>query len=432
MRSASLKSEFLVVDAERMFEDLQDGARIGGEEPPSGRAAGRHGVGRVFALGRSAVGWFLPRPAIQSELERLRAELVVTFNLIFGVLAAGVAILMVTVLDMPQVSREVAIVVMPAFVVGLGVGLTAVRVGALELAAHTTVANVFATMAVSALMLGGIQSSVVALWVMAPIVAGLLSGKRACTAWSGAVIATTATLFVLQQTGLVYIPSMDIPTYRATALINLSIACIGASAVIGAYETINANLRRTIALERAKFRYQAGHDILTQLPNRRLFMELQETALRRADRTKQKVGLFMIDLDEFKSVNDEHGHPAGDRMLQAVGNRLRRFLRVTDAVARLGGDEFAVLVELLDSREAAHTFALRLQSELSGDVEIAPGVVGTLSASIGVALYPDDGDTVEELHEAADAAMYAAKQQGGHRHRFIDREEPDDPFFDAS
>jgi diguanylate cyclase (GGDEF)-like protein len=222
---------------------------------------------------------------------------------------------------------------------------------------------------------------------------------------------------------------MDSATYRTTALINLAIACIGASAVVGSYETINANLRRTIALERTKFRYLAGHDILTQLPNRRLFMELQETALRRADRTKQKVGLFLIDLDDFKRVNDRFGHPAGDRMLQTVGGRLRRFLRVTDAVARLGGDEFAVLVELLDSRDDARVFAERLQSELSGDVEIGTGLIGTVAASIGVALYPDDGDTVEELHEAADAAMYAAKQQGGGTHRFAESAHADDPFF---
>ncbi len=415
-----------------MFEDLEDDARFAGEPPPSGRRQASRPGERIFGLGRAAVGRFLPRTPFTNELERLRAELVVTFNLIFLVLAGGVAILLLTVLEMPQVSRDSATVAMPTLVVGLALSLAAVRLRALELAAHLTVANIFATMAISALMLGGIQSSVIALWVMAPIVAGLLSGRRACTAWSGAVIGTMASLFFLQQSGIADFPAMDTDTYRATALINLSIACIGASAVIGAYETINANLRRTIALERAKFRYQAGHDILTQLPNRRLFMELQETALRRADRTKQKVGLFIIDLDDFKDVNDHHGHPAGDRMLQAVGARLRRFLRVTDAVARLGGDEFAVLVELLESRDAAGTFAERLQSELSGDVEIGPGIVGTLSASIGVALYPDDGDTVEELHEEADAAMYAAKQRGGGRSHFAERKSSNDPFFGQS
>ncbi len=416
-----------------MFEDQHDqdvasgGDGSSSEQTPLGRL-----TERMFGLGRAAVDWFLPATPIASELDRLRAELVVTFSLIFLVLSAGVGVIMATTLDMPEVSRDAALVVMPGLAVGLTFALAAVRfAAAYELAAQTSVATVFATMTVSALMLGGIESSVLALWVMTPIVAGLLCGRRACTAWSGAVIGTTASLFFLQESGIADFPAMDPATYRATALINLSIACIGASAVVGAYETINASLRRTIALERTKFRYQAGHDILTQLPNRRLFMELQETALRRADRTKQKVGLFIIDLDDFKRVNDRFGHPAGDRMLQTVGGRLRRFLRITDAVARLGGDEFAVLVELLDSRDDAGTFAERLQSELSGKVEVGPGLVSSISASIGVALYPDDGDTVEELHEAGDAAMYAAKHAGGGHHRFAEREEADDPFFNG-
>jgi len=410
---------------EEPLDDVACGAEVGASAPPQASRLTR----RVFGMGRAAVGWLLPETPIPRELERLRAELVVTFDLIFLVITVGVAIIMATAMDLPAVGREAALVVMPGMAVGLAASLAAVRfAAAYDLAAHMTVATVFATMAVSALMLGGIESSVLALWVMAPIVAGLLCGRRACTAWSAAVIATGAALFFLQASGTAEFPALDPATYRATTLINLTIACIGAAAVVGAYETINANLRRTIALERTKFRYQAGHDILTQLPNRRLFMELQETALRRADRTKQKVGLFIIDLDDFKNVNDRHGHPAGDRMLHIVGLRLRRFLRVTDAVARLGGDEFAVLVELLDSADDARTFAERLQSELSGKVEIGPGVVGTLSASIGVALYPDDGDTVEELLEAADAAMYAAKQQGGGRHGFAERA-ADDPFF---
>jgi len=415
-----------------MFEEPHEHA------PRSGGATGyepsaiERSIGRALDLGRNAVHGFFPSQPITNELDRLRAELVVVFDLTFLAMGAAVAILMATAMDMPEVSRDAAIVVMPGLAGGLFFSLGAVRFGKVEIAAHATVATIFATMAVSCLRLSGLGSSVIALWVMVPIVAGLLSGRRACTAWSGAVIGLSVSLFIVEQTDLITFQAMDAATYRTTALINLIIACIGAAAVIGSYETINANLRRTIALERTKFRYQAGHDLLTQLPNRRLFIELQETALRRADRTKQKVGLFMIDLDDFKRVNDAHGHPAGDRVLEAVGARLRRFLRVTDAVARLGGDEFAVLVELLDSRDDASTFADRLQSELSGDVEIAPGVAATLSASIGVALYPDDGDTVEELHEEADAAMYAAKQDGGGRHRFVDRTARDDPFFEPS
>jgi diguanylate cyclase (GGDEF)-like protein len=373
----------------------------------------------TWGRARPFVDWFLPTQPLEDEASHLRAELVITFNLIFIGLAALTWVVLAVVVDLPEESRSVATFVIPAFFAGVFASLTAMRfAGADRLAAHLTVASIYATMVLASLLQGGTHSSVLALWALIPIIGGLLSGRRASSTWGLLVVATFLTMFALQQSETVVWEIMPPATYRATVVINLTIACFGASAAVGAYETIHTNLRSTLASERAKFRYQAGHDELTELPNRRLFFEIQETALRRADRTKRKVGLFLIDLDDFKQVNDAFGHNAGDRMLQTVAMRLRRFLRVTDAVARLGGDEFAVLVELLDSHDDARTFAERLEQELSGEVEVGPNATARISASIGVAMYPDDGETVEELREEADAAMYAAKHAGGGRHRF--------------
>ena len=388
---------------------------------------GRTSWGRA----RHFVDWFLPTEPLQDEARRLRAELVISFNLIFMGLATGVWVALATVVDMPAQSRTAALLVMPPFYLGLFAALGAMRFASADrLAAHLTITTIYATVLLGTVMRGGLHSSALALWALIPIVGGLLSGRNASMFWGGVCICTSLALFGFQQSGLVVREPMPPAIYRVTVLLNLTIACFSASVAVAAYESINANLRRTIAAERAKFRYQAGHDELTELPNRRLFLQMQETALRRADRTKRKVGLFLIDLDDFKQINDAHGHAAGDRVLQAVGERLRRFLRVTDAVARLGGDEFAVLVELLDSRDDARLFADRLQGELSAQIQIGPEATATLSASIGVALYPDDGETVEELQENADAAMYAAKNAGGGRHQFVEHhQEDDDDYF---
>lgn len=157
-------------------------------------------------------------------------------------------------------------------------------------------------------------------------------------------------------------------------------------------------------------------DPLTQLPNRRLFSDRLSHALARAARGGRKLALCFIDLDEFKPINDRLGHEAGDRVLIEIGDRLRRTLRGADSVARIGGDEFALLIE--EAADAGEDLLPLLERSLGAIVQ--PIRIGehmvVVSASIGVALFPQHGSDEEALLHAADKAMYAAKALGKNRY----------------
>ncbi len=160
----------------------------------------------------------------------------------------------------------------------------------------------------------------------------------------------------------------------------------------------------------AKIEQLAFYDPLTELPNRALFMDRLHHELAAAERRNQRLSLLFLDLDRFKEINDTLGHDAGDRVLVEVARRFRQALREEETLARLSGDEFVIIAS--DSGEAATRIADRIAETLS-----APVVEGhqgyTVSASIGIAVFPEDGRTPEELLKHADIAMYRAKGSGG-------------------
>jgi len=164
-------------------------------------------------------------------------------------------------------------------------------------------------------------------------------------------------------------------------------------------------------------KYQAHHDILTDLPNRLLFMELFNLELAQARRNGKKLALLFLDLNGFKQVNDTLGHSCGDILLQEVGQRLRAGIRDSDTVARLGGDEFTVLIPDIAQTEDV-CIVLKKILQLFETPFILDGGSVDSSASIGVVICPDDGDCSEELMKKADIAMYAAKATGRNTYQF--------------
>ncbi len=159
---------------------------------------------------------------------------------------------------------------------------------------------------------------------------------------------------------------------------------------------------------RAALHVEATHDPLTGLANRRLFYDRLRQAIRHALRYGGKVGILYLDLDRFKDINDQHGHHVGDAVLTEVAKRLTSSIRDSDSVARLGGDEFAVLLEGVQGREDIHAAAHKIEQTLNADTHFY-GLEVELAASIGQALYPDDGEDEDALIRAADAAMYRVK-----------------------
>lgn len=155
-------------------------------------------------------------------------------------------------------------------------------------------------------------------------------------------------------------------------------------------------------------------DPLTGLPNRVLFYDRVKTARARAQRDGLELGLLYLDLDRFKHINDTYGHATGDALLKAAGERILSAIRATDSVARIGGDEFVVLVDAMSSLDALLAVADKIRVAISQPLQLRHGQE-VITASIGTARWPENGDTVEELLLYADEAMYRAKRSGGNR-----------------
>ncbi len=182
---------------------------------------------------------------------------------------------------------------------------------------------------------------------------------------------------------------------------------------------------KQIDAERSANEQMALHDPLTGLPNRNLLRERMEQSVARARRSHGRFAVLFIDLDDFKSVNDSYGHAVGDRVLKDIADNLLEQVRSEDTVARLGGDEFVVLSEHVQDTASAQIAADRISTAVSKPIVIRTGkradtIHINVTGSIGISLCPNDGDTLEQLINRADEAMYSAKRGGKDTTRFFD------------
>lgn len=161
--------------------------------------------------------------------------------------------------------------------------------------------------------------------------------------------------------------------------------------------------------EGRRSQHNAMHDSLTALPNRAYFTRHLNQVIALAQRDNRQAAVFLIDLNDFKDVNDSLGHNAGDELLKGVSHRLQQMTRDSDLVARLGGDEFALVLYPAESRSQVSEFATRMNRRLSEEIKLTEGHC-VPSASIGISLYPEDSDTPQQLLINADMAMYQTKQ----------------------
>lgn len=180
----------------------------------------------------------------------------------------------------------------------------------------------------------------------------------------------------------------------------------------GIMSDVTARLKAEEAIRR-----QAFHDSLTNLANRILFNDRLAMAVKRAKRAQKRVAVMLLDLDYFKDVNDRWGHATGDLLLKEAADRLADQVRDTDTVARQGGDEFSIALSSLNSTEEARQIAEKIVASFYQPFQLDT-VTAYVTASLGISLYPDDGDDVELLIKKADQAMYNAKRQGRNRYSF--------------
>lgn len=166
-----------------------------------------------------------------------------------------------------------------------------------------------------------------------------------------------------------------------------------------------------------KVQLLAYRDTLTGLPNRLLFADRLEQAVIRSERSRTSMALMLVDIDDFKLVNDSFGHDAGDKLIKAVGELISKSLRRADTIARLGGDEFAVIIEDINGPDDAISIADNLTTILEHNVRLDDQETYT-SASIGIAVYPEDGKDARTLLKNADTAMFRAKENGRHCFQF--------------
>ena len=165
----------------------------------------------------------------------------------------------------------------------------------------------------------------------------------------------------------------------------------------------------------AQLEFEAKHDTLTDLPNRRFMHEHLRHAIKLATRHQRRLAFMVVDLDGFKEINDQHGHDAGDKVLKEVARRFKETSRASDLVVRTGGDEFAVIAEEIEPIDSLQRLAQRLIKCLAEPINIPNHSKVSVGCSIGIAVYPDHANNLDALFAVADKFMYIAKTSGKNR-----------------
>ncbi len=186
-------------------------------------------------------------------------------------------------------------------------------------------------------------------------------------------------------------------------------------------KNLNKTLEKKVELRTQELYNRAYYDSLTGLANRAMFNKALTQAISKAKRNQTKIALFYIDLDRFKEINDSLGHSMGDSVLQEVSKRIKNKIRLEDVFSRLGGDEFTIIMEDLKNTQGAVYLAQKIIEVLEEPICINENML-YISSSIGISLYPEDGESAEKLLQDADAAMYKAKDEGRNNFQFYSSE----------
>jgi diguanylate cyclase (GGDEF)-like protein len=283
---------------------------------------------------------------------------------------------------------------------------------------------IYWALAVGALVTWGLVGNGVFALTIINLMTALIYSSRVTIAMIVASLAVLAAIGVGVVSGFI-IPHVNVSLYAvdfsswATTWVLFCIVLMTIFRSLGVLQQSTQTLLQEIHQQQEEIVYLANHDQLTGLPLLRLARDRFEIASHRALRNGTKLAILFVDLDGFKEVNDGCGHGCGDLVLRTVAQRLRQAIRAEDTVARIGGDEFLVLLGDVAETESLQARGEALLLALAPPIATA-GKAWCLGASIGIALFPDDGTDLDALRGLADAAMYEAKRSGNDRIKFVE------------
>jgi diguanylate cyclase (GGDEF)-like protein len=351
-----------------------------------------------------------PLRPLDEEHYRQRTLAITSFFCLITVI--GVPVVIPLVIDISPQGRFAATTLLA--IIGLSVLVSVLILRYLNnriAALHLLLLVYTGAFAIACAYFGGTRSPTFALLILAPVMASIVGGTGAGLFWTALVLIIWSVILGLERLGVQFTQIILPQNYNMA--ITLSYGAMGLSviSIITVYAEMNKHLREALQGANSELEFLSNHDDLTGLYNRRFYEQRMAHLLERAEITGKTIGLIMFDLDDFKQVNDTHGHGMGDALLKMLGERLRHQVRDIDLIARLGGDEFVVLMENMRSSDDLPEIAAKLVAAVEQPVK-ARNEVMALKVSCGFALYPGDGLSRAELEEKADKAMYRAKKRG--------------------
>ena len=258
---------------------------------------------------------------------------------------------------------------------------------------------------------GYLESPILQLALQIPVMAFLLLGLRPGMFWLAATLALCIATYysaVYHVGNVQLLQSEEVIQTMYILLQFILVILVGAALIV--YETLNGLLKSELHAEKIKLEHWASHDDLTGIANRFEFFRRLKAGIDEAQEREHKVGVVYIDLDDFKPVNDNHGHHMGDAALKIVADRLKKVLRLSDTTARLGGDEFGLILPAIHVPDDIESIMPKILAAIREPIEV-DGVQFCLRGSCGVAIFPNHSTNYDDLCRFADTAMYRAKKQ---------------------
>lgn len=351
---------------------------------------------------------------LKQDLNALyKARVLIAIIIIYSIMLAGICTWLFFLADTPEIGRLIGTATLLSMQAGYIIAMLILRFKCwFNTAANITILSTTLGIASGVLVSGGpINAPSISMNILPIIMAFVLIGKRAGLIWTQIILTIHVSLMIALAYGVDFLQFLQPETLALQHLAHWLITYTAMIGLMFVFDALNSQLKKEVTAEKQKYEHLASHDPLTKLANRLQFDINITQTINRSNRHQKLAALFYIDLDDFKPVNDELGHDAGDTVLQTISRRLEANVRDMDTVARLGGDEFGIIFEDIIDEATLAPMANKILQVIAEPISIKgsqqPVVI---TSSIGIAIYPTHTITKEELVNFADTAMYESKK----------------------